>query len=149
MPSFFTAIAQKQVVYSADEFNENPPEKFDERIYDSEGVNSPSAEVDRRRVEESGNIKYAFVRFSNNFNFRPVELALESRMTVNIYFGQSGDVRYVVYRVREYEMTEKGLKTRDVELPQAADNKFRRIFAEFAKQYKSDYKSLKPFKVYF
>jgi hypothetical protein len=145
----FIIDAQNQVVYSADEFRTNPPEMFDERVYESEGVNSPSAEVDRRRVEESGNIKYAFVRFSNNFNFRPVELALESRMTVSIYLGQSGDVRYVVYRVREYEMTDKSLKTREVELPQSADNKFRRIFGEFAKQYKSSYKSLKPFKVFF
>lgn len=132
-----------------DEFQENPPEMFDKLIYENQEESSPSAGGDRRLTEESGNVKYEFVRFSNRFDFRPVDLDLDSRMTVQIYFNQGGDVRYLVYEVREYERTENGYKTHYVDLPQAADNKFRRIFAEFAKQYKSSYKSLKPFKVFF
>ncbi len=144
-----TVFAQNQVVYRKAEFAEKPPSLFEERLYENREDNSLTGEVDRRRIEEAGNLKYAFMRFSNNFNFRPVELALQSRMSVEIYFSQTGDVRYIVYSVSEFERTATGFRNREVELPQAADNKFRRIFAEFAKQYKSSYKSLKPFKITF
>ncbi len=143
------AFSQNQVVYRADEFRENLPETFDERVYETGGDSTLTAEIKKMRMTEGGNIKYAFVRFSNNFDFRPVDLELESRMQVSIYFGQSGDVRYLVYRVVEVEFTKTSIKTREVNLPEAADNKFRRIFGEFAKQYKSDYKSLRPFIISF